>query len=102
MDRKIMRVKKDFVYKDRLGVRDLAGKEFEIYFEISPDEVDKSAMESSNWACFNFCWRRDDFLPDFNKKLYYGHIMDETGMSLGYVMCEDELEEINNENSIYI
>lgn len=90
---KKMRVKEDFIYQDRLGVRDLAGKIFEVDFEVSADEVDEKAM-GGNPACFNFCLRRDDFLPDFNKTLYYGHIMDETGVSLGYVMCEDELEEI--------
>ena len=88
-----MRVKEDFIYQDRLGVRDLAGKIFEVDFEVSADEVDEKAFQC-NPACLNFCLRRNDFLPDFNKTLYYGHIMDETGVSLGYVMCEDELEEI--------
>lgn len=87
-----MRIKKDVTYKDIKGVRDIAGKEFRVDFELTPDQVDKRAMEG-NMACLNFCYRRDDFLPDFNKKLYYGHITDEDGYDLGYVICEDELEE---------
>lgn len=87
----IRKVKKDFVYKDNLGVRDLAGREFNVDFELTPYEVDSKAM-GGNMACFNFVYRRDDFTYDFNKKLYYGHITDDNGFRLGYVMCEDELE----------
>lgn len=89
----MLRVKKDFVYNVKGDVRKLAGKTFDKHFEVTPDEVDKRAMEG-NPACFNFCMRRDDFLPEFNKKLYYGHIVDDEGYDLGYVMCEDELEEV--------
>ena len=87
----IRKVKKDFVYKDRAGVRDLAGKDFKVEFELTPDEVDLAAY-NGNMACFNFVIRRDDFLPEFDKVLYYGHITDDNGFNLGYVMCEDELE----------
>lgn len=65
----------------------IGGKEFDLYFELTPDEVDEKAVKG-NIACFNFCLRREDFLPEFNKKLFYGHVGD-----LGYVVCEDELEE---------
>ncbi len=87
-----MRVKKDVVYKDMNGFRDIAGKEFKVERELTPNEVDAEACKG-NMACFNFCLRRDDFLPDFNKKLYYGKITDEDGFDLGYVMCEDEFED---------
>ena len=89
---RVMRVKKDFMYRDVDGTRNLAGKEFRVDFELTPDEVDEQAMKG-NMACLNFCFRRNDFLPEFNKKLYYGHIMSDDGFNLGYVMCEDELEE---------
>lgn len=90
---KTYRVKKDFVYKDMNGIRELAGKTFVMDFEVSHDEVDERAMQG-NPACFNFCWRRNDFVYGFDKKLYYGHIVDDEGYDLGYVMCEDELEEV--------
>ena len=89
---KTYRVRKDFVYKDMNGIRNLAGKTFVMDFEVSHDEVDERAMQG-NPACFNFCWRRNDFVYGFDKKLYYGHIVDDEGYDLGYVMAEDELEE---------
>ena len=93
MNTKIMRVKKDFVYMDKDGVRNLAGKEFQVDFEVDREEVARQGFEG-NWACFNFLCRRNLWEIDKKSlKLYYGHIMD-NGVSLGYVMCEDELEEI--------
>lgn len=90
---KTYRVKKDFVYKVGDDIRKLAGKTFRVDREVSHDEVDERACKG-NPACFNFCMRRHDFTYEFDKKLYYGHIVDEEGYDLGYVMCEDELEEI--------
>lgn len=72
--------------KKTVNHQNIGGKVFIPEFEVSADEVDKKAMQG-NPACLNFCIRRDDFLPEFNKKLYYGHV----GV-LGYVVCEDELE----------
>lgn len=94
---KIYRVKKDFVYKVGDDVRKLAGKPFRVDFEVSHDEVDERAMQG-NPACLNFCLRRNDFTYEFNKKLYYGHIIDNEGYDLGYVMCEDELEEMEKKS----
>ena len=86
------KVRENFIYFDVAGTRDLAGRDYIVDFELTPDEVDARAMEG-NPACFNFVFRRKDFLPEFNKKLYYGHIMHDDGCNLGYVLCEDELEE---------
>lgn len=90
---KTMIVKKDFIYKVGDDVRKLAGKTFRVDREVSCDEVDENACKG-NPACFNFCMRRMDFTYEFDKKLYYGHIVDDEGYDLGYVMCEDELEEV--------
>lgn len=79
---KTMRIK-EYVTHQGIG-----GQEIRIEMELTPDEVDERAM-NGNIACFNFCMRRHDFLPEFNKRLYYGHVG-----NLGYVVCEDELEEI--------
>lgn len=54
-----------------------------------------------NWACHNFIERRDDFKDPFPYRLYYGKVKStECGMEtyLGYVVSEDELEEITNES----
>ena len=68
--------------------QNIGGKEIRLERVLTPDDVDELATKG-NFACYNFCMRRDDFLPDFNKKLYYGHVG-----SLGYVVCEDELLDI--------
>lgn len=65
----------------------IGGQVIRIEMEVTPDEIDKRAMEG-NPACYNFAIRRDDFLPEFNKKCYYGKV----GF-LGYVVCEDEIVE---------
>ena len=44
---------------------------------------------SGNWACLNFTDRREDFDCNFPHKLYYGKVN-----GLGYVVAEDELEEV--------
>lgn len=72
--------------KDFVNHQDIGGKEISIERELTPDEVDEKAM-AGNIACLNFCLRRNDFLPEFNKRLFYGHVG-----NLGYVVCEDELE----------
>lgn len=74
--------------KNYVKHQNIGGKEIIIERELTPDEVDNLALKG-NWACFNFCIRREDFLPEFNKKLYYGHVG-----NLGYVVCEDELEDL--------
>ena len=75
-------------YKVKEGIehQGIGGKEIYIERKLTADEVDEKAC-SGNIACLNFCFRRDDFLPEFNKDLYYGHVG-----NLGYVVCEDELE----------
>ena len=77
---------KTYKIKKHVKHQNIGGKKFRLDFEVTPDEVDEKAMQG-NPACLNFCLRRNDFLPDFNKKLYYGHVGE-----LGYVVCEDELE----------
>lgn len=63
----------------------IGGKYIRVEMELTPNEVDTQAL-NGNIACYNFCFRREDFLPDFNKRLYYGHVG-----NLGYIVCEDEL-----------
>lgn len=55
---------------------------------LTCNEVFMQAMQG-NWACKNFIDRRSDFKYDFPYKLYYGHVG-----ALGYVVAEDELEEV--------
>lgn len=99
--------------KDSVKHQHIGGKEFHLDFEVPIDEVDNKAMQG-NKACLNFVLRRNDFLPDFDKKLYYGHIYNKVKLNkgdkpvegwLGYVLCEDEIEEVEdnyfNRNIIY-
>lgn len=72
--------------------QNIGGKEFIKERELTPDEIDEKAMKG-NIACLNFCFRRDDFLPDFNKRCYYGKVK-QGKIYLGYVVCEDELWEV--------
>lgn len=93
----IRKVRKDFIYYDVAGTRDLAGRDYVVDFELTLDEVAARAMEG-NPAYFNFIFRREKSLPELTKKIYYGHIMHDDimhddGANLGYVLCEDELEE---------
>lgn len=74
--------------KEEVKHQGIGGQTIVIERELTPDEVDEEAR-NGNWACYNFCMRRDDFLPEFNKKLYYGHV----GL-YGYVVCEDEVEDL--------
>ena len=78
-------INKKYRIKKNVDHQNIGGKKIEIERELTADEVDEQAL-LGNIACFNFCMRRDDFLPDFDKKLYYGHVG-----NLGYVVCEDEL-----------
>lgn len=72
--------------KEEVKHQNIGGKDIIIERILTADEVDDLAIQG-NISCFNFCLRRDDFLPEFNKTLYYGHVG-----NLGYVVCEDELE----------
>ena len=78
--------------KEEVKHQGIGGHIFIKEFELTPDEIDNKAMQG-NPACLNFCLRRDDFLPDFNKKCYYGKVKktnDDNEILLGYVVCEDE------------
>ena len=77
---------KTYRIKESVTHQGIGGKEIQLERYLTPDEVDERAM-NGNIACLNFCMRRNDFLPDFNMNLYYGHVD-----NLGYVVCEDELE----------
>ena len=82
--------------KSTVDHQGIAGGIFLKERELTVDEIDKSAM-AGNIACLNFSLRREDFLPDFNKKCYYGKVVKKSSKPndplLGYVICEDELEE---------
>ena len=84
----MLRVKKSVTHQG------IGGCQFIKEFEITPDEIDEKAMQG-NMACLNFALRRDDFLPEFNKKCYYGKVRKskKDDILLGYVVCEDELED---------
>lgn len=77
-------IKKDFKY------RKLGGHPFYKERELDTDTVIDKAVFEGNWACANFIDRRPDYDCNFPYKLYYGHADD----GLGYVIAEDELEEI--------
>lgn len=73
--------------------QDIGGKIINIDDKISEtltkQEVWRLA-EEGNPACFNFVMRRPDFdVVSWPYKLYYGHVD-----GLGYVVSEDELEDI--------
>lgn len=81
----MIKINKKYKIKKHVNHQGIGGKEIRIEKELTADEVDEMAW-NGNIACLNFCVRRDDFLPEFDKKLYYGHVG-----NLGYVVCEDEL-----------
>lgn len=83
----MIEIGKNYKIKEHVTHQGIGGQEINIERKLTADEVDARALEG-NIACFNFCMRRDDFLPEFNKDLYYGHVG-----NLGYVVCEDELYE---------
>ena len=68
----------------------IGGEEIRLEFEIKPKEqvLEKACFEG-NMACRNFIKRRKDFKHDFPYKVYYGKVG-----GLGYVVSEDELEDI--------
>jgi len=81
----MIEINKKYKIKKQVKHQDIGGKEIRIERKLTADEVDEMAW-NGNIACLNFCMRRDDFLPEFDKDLYYGHVG-----NLGYVVCEDEL-----------
>lgn len=88
---KYAKVRKRLITNSIEGKIDIGGKIIYLDFEVSHDEIDQ--IPPINWACFNFCMRRDDFDHDFNFKTYYGHID-----GLGYIVAEDEIEELNSKD----
>lgn len=52
------------------------------------EKLEKACFEG-NYACKNFMNRRKDFKYDFPYKIYYGKVG-----NLGYVVSEDELEDL--------
>lgn len=83
-----MKVKLNKFYKVKRDIKHqgIGGKKIFIERILTPDEVDEKAQQG-NVVCLMFCIRREDFLPEFNQNLYYGHIE-----NLGYVVAEDELK----------
>lgn len=78
---------KTYKIKQEVNHQGIGGQKIMLERKLTADEVDNLAMDG-NIACYNFCFRRDDFLPCFKKDLYYGHVN-----GLGYIVCEDELYE---------
>lgn len=74
--------------KQNVKHQDIGGKEFRPEFKLTNKQVFDEAI-SGNWACYNFMKRRADFNYYFDKQLYYGKVG-----ALGYVIAEDELEEL--------
>jgi hypothetical protein len=78
--------------KNSVTHQDIGGKIFIIDEKITEtlnnDEVFTQGM-CGNWACYNFIQRRADFTRTFPHKLYYGKVD-----GLGYIVAEDELEEV--------
>lgn len=81
----MIELNRKYTIKNSVKHQNIGGKKIYLEMELTPNEVDTQAL-NGNIACYNFFLRRDDFLPDFNKKLYYGHVG-----NLGYIVCEDEL-----------
>ena len=81
----MIELNRKYKIKRQVKHQKIGGKNIYLEMELTPDDVDSQALRG-NIACYNFCMRREDFLPDFNKKLYYGHVG-----NLGYIVCEDEL-----------
>lgn len=89
METKIKRIKHNVLHQG------IGGKLFEIDEHITEtltnDSVFQMGMIEGNIACGNFIRRRPDFDYKFPYKLYYGKVN-----GLGYIVSEDELEDINN------
>lgn len=83
-------IKRNFKY------RKLGGHLFYKERELDIDTVVDKAIFEDNWACINFMNRRPDYDCNFPYKLYYGHVDD----GLGYIIAEDELEEISDDEYI--
>ncbi len=90
---------KTYIIKESVTHQDIGGKilmvddrDQRITDTLTKDMVISNALEG-NFACMNFIERRQDFDPesilDFPHKLYYGHVG-----GLGYVVAEDEIEEV--------
>lgn len=79
---KVMRVVESV---DHQGI---GGQTIILEFGLSCNEVFELSV-SGNWACMNFTDRREDFAYNFPHKLYYGKVN-----GLGYIVAEDELEEV--------
>lgn len=76
--------------KGNITHQGIGGKEIRLEFEIKRKaEVLEKACFEGNYACKNFMNRRKDFKYDFPYKIYYGKVG-----NLGYVVSEDELEDL--------
>ena len=75
--------------KKSVKYRDIGGKSISIEKTLTKKDI-INQTNTGNWACYNFIDRRSDFSTlTNNTKFYYGHCND----GLGYIVCEDELEE---------
>lgn len=86
MEKNINLIKK---VKKSVTHQGIGGKEIRLELELDADTVFNKAVNEGNWACANFMDRRDDFNYKFKHKLYYGKVG-----GLGYIVAEDELENI--------
>lgn len=74
--------------KKSVKYRSLGGKTIQIEREVPVKDL-LTLANSGNWAVYNFIDRRPDIHWDYPYKIYYGHVE-----NLGYVVAEDELEEV--------
>ena len=91
------RIRKEAKIKTTLEYRNIGGLPIYLEYELDADTVFNKAVNEGNWACFNFIERRNDFNYSFKHKLYYGKVIEgEDKIALGYVVAEDELEDIHD------
>lgn len=88
MNENVRKIKRNVTHQE------IGGKEIVIDWDVSrkltPQSVYNRAM-NGNIACLNFINRRPDFNPEtFKEKIYYGKV----GI-YGYVVAEDDLEELS-------
>lgn len=97
MENKINKIAK---LKDSFEYRQLGGYTIYLEYELDADTVFDKAVNQGNWACYNFMERRNDFNYEFPYKLYYGKVIHgEDKIALGYIVAEDELEDIRDEEN---
>ena len=86
-------MKKEYKIKETVTHQKIGGEIFYPEFKLDFDEVVHNAIYENNIACMNFLKRRTELYKIKNKIFYYGKVKQKE-FYLGYVVCEDELEEM--------